>query len=804
MDPIRALAARPADGVAVSEFLQALRELTRRKGLVGWNASILLAQRDPTAGREVRDNLERLVAGSAFDRPQDAPELPSDSEASEREAGPSVVQPSPALRAAAAEAWCHVLIREAPAAGLEERQNALAPAGRLLRRPELPNSVRGELFRGCARWIPPDRIPRLANALQRAPDGQRAPAAIRRAAMEACLLFALYKSEVLGIPTATAAPATGLSPSDRAARTTVRRQADYEEQDWPQSIWNGQDDPDARVRILFGRWLAAARPPDAHDRLCRQLDDQDITVREEASVSLGRLGTAAALATLRRQAERPEARIRRSAVRGLAEWGPGELTRFLDDEAFSVRVTVARELARFPQARAAVLLQRLVADRSAEVQKQAIDAVADWPDEIAIPVLLRGLRDGTLANRQRCRERISRRLGTDVAITVEAPREERVRQITRLVQQYGWAGGLLKALQAEELRTMPTITDQRKSEITSWLETVCRHTWGSEPSEKAWQKLRQIAPEEVTIVERFASERRDADSEVLYTEVLPRLDAAYAALRNLSSPEVAVRRRAAQKLASLGQARSLTPFMVRRLRDLLAQEQDSLVWRFAMQAIMRDDNDEAAQLALLAVNHAWPDIRLLGCRYIARHGRPQYARWLLPLLHDANREVQLEAVRAAGLCRNPIVLDGLPHPDSSEAIASGGLRSLLNHQDARIRLATAVSMSRLGDDQGMQELTRLSYHSDAQLRIEVIRAIGRTGRARFIEHLVRLAWTEKHPAVKRAILRSLEELTPTEELPRELATATNDDDRIYAWVAWWQGRRASRQPSQRNKEGSVP
>ncbi|NOX54669.1 MAG: hypothetical protein GXP27_09565 [Planctomycetes bacterium] len=815
LDPIRALAEGSTDGDSSGEFLKALRELAKQEGFVGWNATILLAQRDVASAPELLGTLERLVSGAISEvrKDQSGRSTSRDASSSPDSSGESA-SPSPSLRAAAAEAWCYLLVRHAALGRLAERQRALAPAGRLLLRKDLPNAVRAELFRGCSRYIPPDQIPRLANALERAPDGQRAPVRIRRAAMEACLLFALYKGR---FPDPLGRDRTGAEMEDNGKSSgpdsgsrpggMVHRAANpfaaYDEWDWPVSIWNGQDDPDARVRILFGQWLAAARPPDAHERLCRQLHDADLVVREAAHESLGRLGTATALVTLRRQAERPEARIRQLAAKGLAEWGPQELTRFLDDEAFSVRAAVARELARFPQARATVLLQRLVADRSAEVQKRAIDAVTDWPDDFAIPVLLRGLRDSTLANRQRCREQISRRLGTAIAIAVEAPREERVRQINRLVQQYGWTSGLLKALQAEELRSTPTITDQRKAEIKSWLATVCQHAWGSEPSEKAWQRLRQIAPEEVAIVERYASERHDAGSEILYTEVLPRLDPAYAALRDLSSPEVEVRRRAAQKLASLGQTRSLTPLMVRRLRELLAQEQDGLVWRFAMQAILPDDNNEAAQVALQAINHTWPDIRLLGCRYIARHGHPQHARWLLPLLHDANREVQLQAAKAAGLCRNPIVLDGVGDHSRESTAGSGGLRSLLNHQDARIRLAAAVSMSQLGDDQGIQELTRLSYHADPQVRVQVIREIGRTGRARFIEHLVRLAWTEKHPAVKRAILRSLEELTPAEELPPELATATTDDDRIYAWVAWWQGRLASKQPTIRNTEGST-
>jgi hypothetical protein len=136
----------------------------------------------------------------------------------------------------------------------------------------------------------------------------------------------------------------------------------------------------------------------------------------------------------------------------------------------------------------------------------------------------------------------------------------------------------------------------------------------------------------------------------------------------------------------------------------LKTEQDNLVWRLSMLGVYRDGSDEAGRLALLAVNHHWPDVRILGCEYVGRHGLTEQAAWLLPLFYDANKAVQLSAVTAAGKCRNPIVLDGLPA--SGDQAGLRGLRPLLTESQGQLQFAVVASMSRLGDPQAMQELAR--------------------------------------------------------------------------------------------------
>ena len=93
---------------------------------------------------------------------------------------------SPATQAAAAEAWCLVL-----AASAEAPVDGLAPAGRALERVNLPNSVRAELFRGVAAWVPPRAHSRLENALRQGEKKSRAP---RRSVRQPSTLVSFTRS----------------------------------------------------------------------------------------------------------------------------------------------------------------------------------------------------------------------------------------------------------------------------------------------------------------------------------------------------------------------------------------------------------------------------------------------------------------------------------------------------------------------------------------------------------------------------------------------------------------------------------
>ncbi len=303
-------------------------------------------------------------------------------------------------------------------------------------------------------------------------------------------------------------------------------------------------------------------------------------------------------------------------------------------------------------------------------------------------------------------------------------------------------------------------------------------------------KAGELSPTDLPLVEKLLDEADTSQADMLLHHVLPKLSPAYAALAQLENVDAAVRRDAASKLGRIGHDVSLSSGVCRRLHELLKTEQDSLVWRFAMLGVLQDGSDEAARLALLAINSQWPDVRVLGCEYVGGHGQMEHAVWLLPVLYDASKAVQLAAITAAGKCRNPVVLDGLK-ADGDQA-GFRGLRPLLTESQGQMQMAVVVSMTRLGDPQAMQEAIRLALDGNSTSRVDIVQTMGETGQTRFIEPLIRLAWTEQNHHVRQAALASLQKLVPSAELPLKLAQAKNVAEAVEIWAAWWEDRKTKR------------
>jgi HEAT repeat protein len=750
-----------------------LELLSQRDELVGWNAAILWARRNPAGSQRVVGVLERLIVDPPdyeLMPPDIEQELPIENSGSQTSHKPGTsnrprVPISPAMRNAAAEAWCLQLAAMSP-----KPIDGLAAAGRLLEKSNIPVALRGELFRSVAAWAAPARIPRLENALRTGSGNERAPIEIRRAAIEACLIHAYrHRQHVRSTPTAGGT----LQQNDETA--------------WPSTVDNCRYDPDDSVRRAFGEWVAITKHPSAFEILKSQATDVGVRVREAALVNLGLLGTPEAHEALLRHAKSPMERVRANAVTGLSEWGAVEIAPFAEDSSHHVKQIVAEGLGRHPCVEAAVAMQLLLIDRDLVVQKAAVKALESWPDDLAGPLLLQAMRDGAQSVRQMAFNRLQARFGEEQPFPFGASHEVRSSAVLQLAERHKIAVSFLDQLHNAKLKTVTSPDYHRREEIRSALARLTQHPPASESYAEAMRFLSALGVDDVRTIEEYLSEFPASHAGPASYELLPRLSPVYRALADLKSAEINTRRRAAEQLAAEGSKVSLSRRAVQSLRDTLVNEQDNLVWRYAMTAILNDATEESAAIAQLAINHTWPDIRERGCEYVARHGNPRHAVWILPLLHDENRNVRLAAVRAAGQCHNPIVIDS--RTIGEKRARPRGLRYLLTDPDRQIRFAVAVSLSRLGDEQGMHEMNRLVSDLNANIREAAVKEMGRTGQTRFVDRLIQLAWTESNDRVKRAILESLIELVPPEKRPPGLYAPSNDDDKIRVWNAWWQQQR---------------
>ncbi|MFQ5733434.1 MAG: hypothetical protein ACE5KM_15965, partial [Planctomycetaceae bacterium] len=612
--------------------LAVLELIARDDDLAGWNAAILLARQDPARAVPFAARLQELVASPVYYDPTTGRRTQTPTKGG-RTTPPGVTQagksvpnahhfddytlqqlldvardaqrPAPgqrdrsvwdrivqtfhkgagtprrpvpgravslAMRKAAAEAWCRVL-----AAGEGVPIETMAPAGRLLRRVTMPQSVRDELALGVAREISPGSIPGLTDAFTRnfttVEEGRR----IRRLAMRACVVHAIR------LRTTPPASSSGHSRPKFATR-------------WPAGIHDRATDPDPENRKLYGRWLALTQADDASAVLATQRGDIDDGVQIASIASLGLLETDDARRTLRDLADADNAAHRAAAVRGVSGWGVRELARFLRDPAVAVRVALAHELGGFPAGgsrsskrsslEAAVLMMRLVRDQRITVQSACLKSIKNWPDRAAVPVLIQAIRRGAPSTQIQAWQRLRRRIPHARRLPLKP--EARSAAIERLISD----GDLPTEIDGPSLAEIAGLRREEhkryEQQIASEIGVLLRETPPSPKFGEAVHTLSRLDREALPIVEDAISRSQRAYPQrvyrALYDTVLPKLHPAWAALHDLDDRDPFVRRRAGTALAELGRKRSLSPLMVETLRRRIRDWNDGVLWSTALDA----------------------------------------------------------------------------------------------------------------------------------------------------------------------------------------------------------------------------
>jgi len=663
---------------------------------------------------------------------------------------------SAAMRATAAEAWCRVLAASSP-----DPLDALAPAARLLQEQSLPVPVQAELFRGMARHVPPATIPRLNTALASAGGSSATPFLLRKAALEGCLLYAL-----------------GFHPVSSSV--------------WPSNIRNAMNDPRPEIRILFGRWAAVAQVPDAADILESQRRDVDESVRLASVRSLALLRTDEARRILREYAGDDSAAMRTAAAEGLAQWGAGELVRFLPDDSPAVRMAAARGAGRTPEGTSAVLLSRLLDDSHPQVQTACVAAVADWPDVLAVPLLLRAMAESPSRVALEAWRALQQRRaegGGDAAFSQTFPALADVARRRRAVRRIAEQFDLPRALPEVPLSELTGLNAAERSryrrELRDILQTLHKQQPHSPEFEAAAARLSRLDPEVRPILEQLLATVDARNTQYLLQRVLPRVHPVYAALRDLRHDDPLERQRAAQKLAAFGNRRSLSPFVVKHMSKRIADYPDRIVWQYALRAVMKDATPAADRLAVRASQLTPPEVRMLACAYFRRHPRPEFAGRLLELMNDtAHRTVQLAAVRAAGFCHHSKLIEGETVGTTGESLRRFGLMHWVRSSDKELAQAATVSLARLGHEVGYRELHRMSFHPDLRTRLTAYRLMGKSGKTRFVAHLIRRSSAEHSPRAAEVILKSLHRLTNPAQRPLGLSQVSGYDEQLRLWQRW--------------------
>lgn len=655
------------------------------------------------------------------------------------------IEPAPSMmvRSAATEVWCRSLcLQPGP------WEQTLLPAGQLLERAGLPDEIRGTLWRILAEKVPPDRLPGLSRSL-----ANRQQGTLRRAALEACVLYACQHP---GLP--------GDHP------------------DWPAVLPELRRDPDPVVRQLFARWASLGDPESNFTWLRELVRDVEPAVQTQAVLDLRWVHATAARDLLRELRRSESERMRATAVMASSAWGLDELQGMQQDASPTVRLAVAKSLSQFPTADAQRWLRDFLTDESLEVQATAVSSVTDWPAELAVPVLLDAVCHSALKTRQMAAELLSSHFCAGTNLPWEATYAERETAVRQLVAAQGWRwqSRVLSSTKVAEPPDHQPSSERMAFLVQSYLEAAATGSLSLDP----WETM--LKPVDLPTLEQVLVQLSPADRKTIVQSLLPRIAPLYTALQGLESREVHLRRQAAKKLAELAASHPLSPFFLDQLLDRISTEQDQLVWQACMTAVQRESHPHAARVALLALHSPWPDVRLLGVRYLAEHPHPEVALWLLPLFRDPHRSVRLAAIAATGYCHNVLALEGLSAGE--QGTSHPGLRAMLTDPDPEIQWTALEAMLRLQDQAASDELLRRTFDPRPAVRERAVVIIGAVGHSRFVEPLLKMAWTEPDMHVKRAIVSSLEALVPPERQPAYstgLAGFPSIDDKIQTWITWW-------------------
>lgn len=750
--------------------LEALKTMLAARELAGVNAAILLSNCEPQRAAELIAPLGEIVVDGRI-----------------RLKGEPVTM-SPRLRAAAAEAWCRLLL-EKPG----EPELRLLPAGELLKQDSLAGEVKVVVWQLLAQRIPPDRLPGLADAINE----QQGDLPLRQGAYEACLIFAtMQKLE------------QGLLPQHEMLSVQAAHESDPQLSDWPEGMSLARFDRDPMIRRLYGRWLALLN----HDQACAialaQGQDADLRVADDAILNLGLLTAAEAQQALEKFVRSANENQQTLAAMAISLRQPERLAEFLNPPAGQTstprfRAAVVSQFGRYPSLTNATLLRPSIRDRSLDVQLALAKLLADWPMELASPLLLEILTEGSGPAREEAMRSISAHLGYSPVFPIHGPREERIVAVKELSRVQGLPATWLNTANSQAYDSTSRADSQSAAnsvsqmvnsvpasrnewsvgELQNELSTIVKLPQGSSERLDRTEFLARSLPVSLPVLTDAAMRLPPEQLTEIAREVFAPADEALKLVLDMNANDVLARRQSASALRQLAASQNPGRIAVKLLQEKLRTEQDQQVWQEVMRAIDRESTPEAAALAQMAIHHHWPDIRLCGCQYVLKHPAIERGLWLAPVIEDPHRPVRLAAIEAAGVCGNPQLIEGLPVNDGSRV---GALRPLLQSTDHELMETALVALVRLRDDQAMAELLRRSRHDNPRARLQAVELIRQTGQPRFVEPLIEQLWTEKTDSVIVEILRTLEELVPPHDQPvfdTRLGYPTRQM-KIDAWAKW--------------------
>jgi HEAT repeat protein len=566
------------------------------------------------------------------------------------------------------------------------------------------------------------------------------------------------------------------SPSADVRLSAVEVWTAASHDDLPTALTDLRSDSDPRVRAATMGAFGRLHNPHLQAWLAEGTADRDLTVRLAAIVALGQLGGPEALALLSQlRVNQPEA-IRAAAVSALAQVGARQqVCESLNDKSWLVRAAVADATSAYADTEGAAMAQRLLQDRSADVQRRAVVAVGRWPLEFSGPVLLAAMDRPAYPTRKLAMDQLAARWRPGAEFPLEAPSERRQVALEQLRQRFRQEFGLPNRSAAVPVaaagnRPGAKLAPERIDEVERLVQRVGDSAQTSAERQQAAHSLTEFGDELVPALEQLALASQRPLPEPIYRDVLPKCGAPFNALDRLASDDLSERRRAADSLVVTAAQRPLGPLAVARLASLVLRQQDALVWLAALTAVESDPGEAAIGLAYAALSHPAGEVRRRACLSLAAHPDPRHEQALVPALDDTNESVVVAAVQALGQLGR--MSDSAP------------MKARLAAPNEVLRVEVAGALAKLGDPQGCEALERQAYSNDSTVRRRAAVLMGEAAGERFVPILIQLL-DDPRMSVRQAALENLPKVAPQNPARSDSTVSLETDEQIRRWKAWY-------------------
>lgn len=552
-------------------------------------------------------------------------------------------------------------------------------------------------------------------------------------------------------------------------------------------------DPNPQIRAAALTAIAAHRVENVERFLESGLRDLNRDVRLAAIAGLGTIGTDTAILRLQRVLHEEPETLRVAAVRALAAHGDlAVLASAAEDHSWRVRQQAARDLSHFATTESVPLANKLLLDSNIEVQQAVVEAVGNWPLDVAGNVLFTAMSSETYRTRAKAAEQMAQRwapAGEFLVDDVDTQRAEMLSVLrTQWITEFGeivgpgaseLANQATAASQAAMATREPSSEDIERTQLV--LQRLNREDISPTEEDRLLAELGEQGPAIVGVLEHLSATGGITVIEEIYRQVLPRVSPLFDAIEGVRDESAVERRAAANQLIEHREQLSASELAGDRLFEQMIIHSDPLVWRSVLLATEQSSTVATTRIVQAAAGHASAEVRRRACEHMARFPRPEYQTLLSTSVTDSDASVVMAAANAleAG--------EQLEDPQP--------LRWLLRSDDPLIQLTAATALVRHHDADGLLAMQRLAVDPDPNIRIQVAQRIGRLGQQNLTAILMDML--DDRAVVRRKALNSLDEVQGP-----DIATAIRaeghetEQQLVTAWQTWWhtQQRTASEAP----------